>query len=343
MTLLAYRFLVFRFRLISAALAFAGLAARADTVVTASAERLEGKSALTPAGIAIGGKTVALADLFSLTTGAVPKPPGVRLLLTSGAVLPIREVQGTANTRFRAISIDSAPLEFPLADLAAIVLKGGAELPSSPGALLSSGDVFSGTLIALDGNSATLTSPLFGRLNFPLKDLASIVLRPVVAGESPFTLRLRDGTVALANTVGLADNAVVFSLLPNLPPKTIGLGEILSVTHSASAAGRMGDQALSPSDGDGRGLELALPAGTAAFIARVRIDPELMPIARTRVVFLLDGTEVYRTAPLTSLDDPVLITLPTAGKSRLTVRLDSSVPIAARGSLQNIQLLAGRP
>lgn len=361
-------------------LALAALPARADTLVTLDGRLLQGTVRLDPSGTFVVSNSagpIARVELSQLLAFRDQNASAAFLrrgvVLTSGSALAIdRLLKSDPRTLRVARPAPAEPLDLPLASVATLVFAGSPSLRfpahDTPGALLTSGDFFEGDLLSASDQRLVVGSTLFGDRTFdPGKDLVAVRLRAAALPVAPFVVRLTDGTVARASALKSADDRLTFDdpAFGPLSATRFDIAEILAAPGDRLAP--LFDTSVAPASGVAPALRgppapwpvpasplpsVAMPAGTdrtielagraSAVFLRVGVPAALLPARSIRFVALLDGDIVYRSPPLTSVDDAVLIALSTDGRQRLTLRVESDMPTPSEGLWSDALLVRAR-
>jgi len=76
--------------------------------------------------------------------------------------------------------------------------------------------------------------------------------------------------------------------------------------------------------GAGAEIRYALGGNFRSLIGTLGVPAELLPYSPVRLVVLADGQEIYRSAWITSVDDPAPMAVSLVGKNQLTLKLETA-------------------
>jgi len=229
--------------------------------------------------------------------------------------------------------------------------------PGRKGVLLASGDFFEGNVLAVEGGRVKLSSVLFGLQHFDTGQVVAVVLRDVSPVAARYEVRTADGSVLLADrlsvdrsALGVQDRsfgvvkftgeqiveirvgAARFVWLSDLRPARIEMDEprtFVDIFASDRA------NSLAPMSLAGQLVQrgMAILAGGAAtyeidgsyslLLLRVGVPDSVLPVNALTFVILGDGKELYRSAPRTSLDEPLVLTLKISTVKSVVLRVES--------------------
>lgn len=352
--------------ILSVSLLLVSALSRADTLLTTEGRMLEGVVRIEGGGAGLimvprsGSSLHAEADkIISLTMSArtIKRERGV--LLTGGAFIPIDsflKLQGNVlrMTRSGGVTFDLLLTQASLLlfdDAAGLQMPGG----DTPGVLLASGDFFEGELSALNDHTLTLTSTLFGERHFRTdREVVAIRLRNAGAPQGKWIVRLTNGTVARASGVQIAGGVLQFDD-PAAGPMTATLNELVELRRGESPLtplqprdtraraefplwlrGPRPPWATDPDKSGGTILlqgpaphELELDNSVKAVLLRGGVPGAMVPSRALRLSVLVDGKSIFRSAPLTSVDDAVMLSVPVAGKKTLTLQVEGDTDAIA--------------
>ena len=213
------------------------------------------------------------------------------------------------------------------------------------GVLLANGDFLEGKLRSFEEKGVKISSVLFGVRRFGAGDgLVALVLAPVQPVPSTIEVTTLDGSTYQAKgikaqkdgleiedtqlgAVKIASREVaelrigsvrMQSLCEVRPAQVTGQGlikgvEELGVWGSAQALVAKADTEL----------QFELDGGAVALRARVGVPARILPAVGVRFVVVGDGRELLRSAPMTSLDEPVELTVQIAKVRRLGLRVEA--------------------
>jgi hypothetical protein len=224
------------------------------------------------------------------------------------------------------------------------------------GALLDNGDFLEGDFKALADGKVTMVSVLFGISDFEIaSQILAVNLAEIKPASSNWTIRLTDGTIALAEALKF-DSGTLQIQDSQHRPLLATRGQILDIRSGNSrfvALAAIHPDRIEPVDESGFTVDrmpsdlplrlrdltpahcICMAAGGSAswkldgsyrtFICQAGVACDLAPLVKVRFVVLTDGREVYRSPEKTSVDDPAFITVALSGVHELTLRVQSDV------------------
>ena len=223
-----------------------------------------------------------------------------------------------------------------------------------PGILLAGGDYLECSLQEL-GESVKVTSVLFGQRRFARDEVLAAVLDDTPARPAAHEVRLTDGSLLLAGRIVIEPDAMRISTR-SAGELRFGVNQVLEIRAGAlrqqaltglkpaqvdGAAGRftinslpaglsmrLGGQDVERGIGLGAGVTVgyALGGQYRILMAQAGVPEGVLPVNPVRLVIVGDGREIYRSAPRTSLDEPLEITLNVAGVRLLQARIEGQAP-----------------
>jgi hypothetical protein len=334
----------------------------ADVLLTTEGRLLDGAVRMEGGGAALimtprtGPSLRAQADsILSLTLSrrTVKPVPGVRL--TSGAFLPIESFHKLDGNVLRMSRPGGSTFDLPLSQLSLILFDPDDKLVlppgSSPGVLLRSGDFFEGEMTLLSEHTLVISSTLFGERRFRLdRDVLAVRLRSAVKPQGKWIIRLTDGTIARSSSLSIDGGQLKFDdpaagpltatldqlvelrrgdnpFVPISPADTAPPTEFPLTLRGPAAPWGASGKPIAQQAGTVRDLDLA--DGAKALLLRAGVPAALVPSQSVRVVVLVDGKQIYRSPPLTSVDDAVIVSIPLTGKKALTLRVEGQPPAMA--------------
>jgi hypothetical protein len=222
------------------------------------------------------------------------------------------------------------------------------------GVLLTNGDFFDGQFKHFTDNSIRVSSILFGIKSFaPGTQAAAVLLADLNKPTAPFVIHLADASIlpcenlqvskdhltvtnTSLDTLTLSPRQIdridrsgaAFDSLCDLPaavnkPGVFAIDSTL-VGLPPELEGIQSDRALTLASG--AELTYTLDGRYRSLIATLGVPTGLLPYAPARFILVADGQEIFRSPPLTSIDDPLRIAVSLVGKSKLTLHLESTSP-----------------
>ena len=301
---------------------------------------------------------VELAKVLLLSSGrTAPLECGV--VLTSGSIIATRSIDRIDGRTLRVTRSSAPPesVDIALNTVADMVFRRPASatlsLPVSAttGVLLSTGDFFEGEVLSLQGNRIVVSSALFGERVFQVGTevlAARLRQRPAGSDSRRWRIALSDGSVARSDMVRVEKGRLAFTD-PVSGPASVTREQLVGLTAPSDAL--VAIDLVSPAT--------RLPSGLAAVLRKAPPWPDFpaaapTPLAVTgsadvtvdlggrfsavflragapvghlpgrtvRISVLLDGARLFRSAPLTAIDDPLFIAIPTTGKQTLILRAE---------------------
>jgi hypothetical protein len=300
--------------------------------------------------------------------GAIALQHGV--MLVDGGV--IAGDIDTANQNSLRLDVGDREVDIPMASIARIVFHPvkpatWARIPAGhSGAILDNGDFSEGDFQAISGSKLKISSLLFGVTEFDTDTkVQAVVLRDIQPASANWILRLRNGSVVLADKIQLKTSAV--SVMDSTGHKSqINVGQIAQISAGPQQMDYLSDHKPDSVDSldenpwaadmvmtngvamrlrgvsitrgisqtSGTALTFSLPEPRRALIARAGIPLDLPPYAKVQFVVVADGREAYRSPFVTSVDDAVFVNVPLAGVKQITLKVESNL----RGDLGAIGL-----
>lgn len=253
-------------------------------------------------------------------------------------------------------------LSFPLAEVSRVVYSPLNDSlqemlrEARPGVLLLTGDFLEGRFRGIADQRVRISSVLFGLKAAPAAQVAAVQLAPASAGNGKYEIRAVDGSVLFADELGIENGRLVFTMA-GTGKVSLHVTDLLELRAGPSrfAALNKLKPALAGAALHGRGLYvdelpgglslgsrlrsgLALEAGiTAAYdlkgeyrvlTAHAAIAEGSLPTTGLRLVVLGDGRELYRSPPLSSLEDATTLAVPVTGVKKLEIKVEAAAPAA---------------
>ncbi len=333
---------------------FVGPAARADTVWMTDGRAVDGAAVVDGHDLRVGGAAVPIDDVLVATFARRVRTGPQSCVLVDGTVLAGR-VDGIDDRVVRMTTASLGRVSVGVGRVARVCFEPvpGERLSGvSGGLLLRDGDFFEGAFQRLDGAGVTLVSPLLGEATFGVADRAAAwVVRPAARADGDWVVRTTDGSVLVANSLSLAGGAASAEVM-GVGSLAVPLGDVAEVRAGgdrvASLADRVPVAGSAVADGTPIGLaprlvggavgrSVCVPAGgsatyqldgATALACRVGVPAGLVPTAAVRWSVAVDGRTVATGGPVTSVDDPVLVGVPTAGAGQLTLAVEPGAGVA---------------
>jgi len=285
------------------------------------------------------------------------------VVLTSGETIAADVITRLDGSGVRIVRAGGIALVIPATDLAAVFFRPVSadalrHIPAGhAGAVLDNGDFFEGDPAGLDGNQVKISSVLFGIQSFDVSRQArAVIVQDAVIAAANEIVYLVDGSILLGKTASVSDGRLTIDDA-RLGSTTIEAATIAHMSMGGDAFDTLSH--LAPSKVDG-GPGYAIDATTAgvpmmllgavathgigqrpgvsltwdldgkykSVIAKAGVPLGLVPMQRLQFVVLADGKEIFRSAPLSSVDDPALLALSMIEVKTLTLRVDASDPFA---------------
>lgn len=346
--------------LLTASASLADIVITTDGRILDGAARFEDASAITVVQRTGPNVRLELSKVLLLQSTQSPRLKcGVRL--TSGSVVAATAIVSLDDRNLRVLRGDQ-PIDIPTATVAEIIVPPTANvtppnLPpgQAPGVLLAKGDFFEGDIDSLAGGRVVVSSALFGDRTFVLGDeVVALRLRPIPKSNdaSQWRIVLVDGSVARPDSIGAEKGRLMFTdpvsgptsvpresvmemrapasrtipLAPVSPTKTLPSG-LTPALRFAAPWEKPGDKLATgpavPLSLNGRAdATLDLGDRFSAVYLRAGLPVGHLPGVTVRVSVLLDGVRLFRSAPMTATDDPLLLAIPATGKKTLTLRAE---------------------
>ncbi len=302
-----------------------------------------------------------------VSDGAAPEPPKRAVVLRDGTLIAVERIDHLGETSVKFYRNDLRDVRVARSRVARLYFR-----PISPdmrrsldagsaGVVMKNGDLYEGDVRAVDGNRISVSSVLFGNSSFDLSDqAAAAILSPV--GEEPceYVVHLTDGSALRCASIASEKGKLVCQqgVLGRIPVDYRSIREIqyagrrlrslaeLRPSNISAAAGidpgyQPNAVVASPVDqsprygiglGGGGSITYDLGGQYILFTATAGAAAGLAPLARLQFVVLGDGRELYRGEPITSVDDPLNLTVAVAKVRNLTLRIETPEPLlGARG------------
>lgn len=285
------------------------------------------------------------------------------VILRNGSIIGHVNIQSADEKTVQCTRGDGKPFSISTNEVARLILGSVTPVqlskipPTGTGVLMTKGDFFEGDFASLKDGRVKINSVVFGP-----KDLAMgaearvVVLHEVGISQAAWVVRTREGFVYMAQSVKLERNQLWiddetagaikvdggrvaeinagdgrFDSLVDRKPAKIEVDAGLSPA-TAYAIHLPGGNAMSlggqPCDRGilcqaGASLRFDLDGNYKVFLARAGVPDSVLPTLAVRWLILADGKEIYRSKPLTSLDDPVNVSVNVAGVKSLVLRIES--------------------
>ena len=328
---------------------------RADVVRTTDGRRVVGRVTVKGHGLRVGGVGVPLGDVLDATFDRRVRTAGASCVLVDGTTLAGR-IDGIDDRAVRMTTAAVGAAAVPIDRVGRVCFGpvGGELLGKVPaggaGLLLRDGDFFDGAVRGFTGATVTMTSPLLGEQTFGTADrAAAVVLRAVGRPAGAWVVRATDGSVLVADTVEWTDGAVRMTVA-GLGAMAVRLSDVAAVRAGGSRVVSLAD--VTPTAGTavadatavglpprlvggpvdrsvcvspGTSVTYRLGGAYTAFACRAGVVAGVVPTAGVRWTVRLDGRTVAGGGPVTSVDDPAAVTVPTAGAGELTLSVDPVV------------------
>ena len=244
-----------QFTAIAGILLWAALSVQGDTVITQDGQRHEGALTLQAGAVKIGTALVPLKELREFTRdqpeAVAPKDELARLTaglmaigqpaaLSWNGTLIAGRVTAIDDTK---VSLENQPAQLFLStgNLAAVFFTAisyhqlEALRSRNAGVLLKGGDFFEGRLLGMKDGRVELESILFGRKSFGIGTEAEVLwIRPPKVDPAAYTVRTRNGSVILAESVELTADGVEIDQ-PPLRQHRIPLADLVKLQRGNAA------------------------------------------------------------------------------------------------------------
>ena len=338
-----------------AAVLMLGVPARADVLRTTDGRTLVGTVVVDGHGLKVGGGVVPLGELLDVRFDRRVWTAAQSCVLVDGTTLAGR-IDGIDGRGVRVTTAAIGTVRVPVERVGRVCfepISGDllARVPAGTGGLLlRDGDFFEGALQRCDGSTITMASPLLGEATFGTPDrAAALVLRPVGRVKGSWVARTVDGCTLVTEVVELTGGAVRADVA-GMGPVAVRLSDVASIRAAGERVVSLAD--LTPTGGTAvdDATPVGLPprlvggpvdrsvcvsAGTtatyrlggaySAFACRAGVPAGVVPTEGMRWHVRLDGRAVADGGPRTSVDDPVAVSVPTAGAAELTLSVDPAV------------------
>jgi hypothetical protein len=356
------------------ALLLVGGVARGDVVRMTDGRTITGTVAVEGQGLRVGGSVVSLDDVLDVTFDRRVRTAGQCCVLTDGTTLAGR-VEGVDDRGVRIATPAIGELPVPIDRVARVQFASvsGELLGRIPtgesGLLLRDGDFFEGDLQRCDGATITMASPLLGEATFGTADrAAALVLRPAARTGGAWVVRTTDGSVLVTDAVTLVGGAVRADVA-GVGAVAVRLSDVASLRAAGDRVVSLADVVPSGGTAVDDGTPVGLPprlvggaversvcvsAGTSvtyhlggaysAFACRAGVPAGVVPAVGVRWRVRVDGRVVADGGgPRTSVEDPVGVTVATAGVAELTLCADPAVAGGVVLFADPVLVRAGRP
>jgi regulation of enolase protein 1 (concanavalin A-like superfamily) len=307
---------------------------------------------------------VTVSGLDALNAGAAGSPlRGV--VLRDGSILG-GEVRSATDSAIRLVR-DGQEISIPPTDVSRIIfvpMSGQllARLATARmGVLLANGDVVEGEFNTISDGKVAISSVLFGLRKFHLNDVAAAILRenPPTPAARNFEVRAGDGSLLLvdklssesgsllaetsfAGKLKLSQDQVVEIRAGGARFKPLTEIKASSVTGPAGgfailngASGRILVRGQAPSRmiriAAGTAASYKLDGGYRLFALRFAVPDGFLPTTAVSLVVMGDDKEIYRSLPITALDEPLAVAVKLASAQRMTLKLESDGPVELGG------------
>jgi hypothetical protein len=286
------------------------------------------------------------------------------IVLTTGEVIAADSITRLDGGGVRIVRSGGIVLDIPASDLAAVFFRPVSpdvlrHIPSGhPGAVLDNGDFFGGDPAGLDANQVKISSILFGIQSFDVsRQVRAVILQDVAIPDANEIVHLVDGSVLLGKSASISEGRLTIddarlgpvtveartvahislggdafdSLARFVPSKAEGgpSGYAIDATTVGASMTLVG---ISAAHGIGQSagvwLSWNLAGNYKSFIAKAGVPSGLVPMQELRFIVLADGNEIFRSAPLSSVDDPASVALSVKGVKVLTLRVEAPDPLA---------------
>lgn len=361
---------------LAACLAVAGMRAvrsAASTIHTLSGKSYEGIVTIDPKGYFVvddggGGAMVSVKPEDLLDAMLAPSSTTMEsgLVLTDGSAIAAVDVTkmetgaGGNVTYARGTGQQKEPTaKVARLMLARVSVADLAKIPTGhTGVLLASGDFYEGTVRGIDQQTVTVDSLLFGLTKFASgRQVTAVILADVKTADSNWIVRLRDGSVILADAIRVDGNHLVVENRTQgaMPVVAAELVEVTAGAARLRPLWKLRPDKIDPSGVDkllidstpmGAGLSLfghhvehgmtqaagcsatwTLAGRYRAFLASAGVPEGLVPGSAVKFIVLVDGRPAYTSPPRTSVDDPVDIVVDLQGAQSMVLRIESDRPM----------------
>ncbi len=308
---------------------------------------------------------VAIGGMDAINAGA-PSTPSRGIVLRDGSILS-GEIRSATDSAIRVRRGDQE-LSIPPTDVSRIILLPlSSQLMTrmtNPrvGVILASGDVVEGEFQGITDGRVVVSSVLFGLKKFNLNEVAAVILNdtPAAPPARNFEIVTSDGSSILVDKLSSESQNLIaetsfagklkltqdelseiragrsrFKALTDLKPTIAGPPEAVSLITSAASSkltirGQTPSRAIRLSTSSA--INYKLDGGYRMLALRFAVPDGILPLSPVRLVVLVDGKEIHRTPPITSLDDPAPVSIKLAGAQSFTLRLESDGPGQLGGS-----------
>lgn len=227
------------------------------------------------------------------------------------------------------------------------------------GVILTSGDFFEGSVIGIDDSRIRVSSVLFGLKRYDTGQVVAAILRDPAPTPSKYEVRPADGSLIFADALTFEKDRLVvptrlagnlkflpadliditagssrFQSLLDLKPTKVDAPpnrstpawapDATTVGLPMSLGGKPAERGIGLSAG--ATLTYALDGNYRILILRLGVPDGVLPTNPVRFTLIADGKELFKSNPLTTLDDPAVLTVPIADVKQLTIRLDATLP-----------------
>jgi hypothetical protein len=303
-------------------------------------------------------KPVALSNVLHATLVPESRPLWRGVVLTTGEAIAANSITRLDSDDVRLVRPGGIAVELAATDVASVIFRPitpvmQRHIPiGHAGAVLDNGDFFEGDPAGFEANQVKISSVLFGIQSFDVgKQARAVVLQDAASPDANEVVRLVDGSVLLGKSASISqgrltiDDARLGSItveartvaqismggdtldtLTRLAPSKVDgtpIGYAIDATTAGVAIALLG---TAPAHGIGQrpGVSLTWDVGGKykSVIAKAGVPLEILPLQRLQFVVLADAKEVFRSPPISSVDDPVTIAVSLADVQTLTFRVE---------------------
>ncbi len=288
---------------------------------------------------------VELSDLLSLSVETRDlKPPRRQVTLVTGGRISGDDILAVNDREVRLKRPDGSLVNFNTSLVSRIDYRpaddGVATPESFVGVQLAAGDLAEGEIISVDQKEAKISSVLFGIQSFDVqKSVRAVQFRAAGVSSARYIVRTIDGSEWHATKLSINNGRLTIES-DAAGRAEVGGESVVSIELGPGAAEPLaGGQSIALRPGDRR--EFSLGGKYRAALLTVSIPRRYVPNRPARFVASIDGKDVARTEPLTSIDGPVLLTFTVRGGQSMSVRLEADGParIGVAGMIDDIKMV----
>lgn len=302
----------------------------------------------------VTGADPRIIEVDAFVSSIDPRQPGAGMVILRGGSRIVGAVGFADATSTVITRADGARISVPTTEVARILFRRfGEDLPGllppgRRGVITSDGDFLEGELRGIQDGQVRVSSLLFGMRSLGAGYGAiAVSLRDIAAARSRFVVRCVDGSLLLADDLGIERRDLLVTL-PGEGRLRVRWDDLVELAAGESRLRFLADMRATAAEGEpapatrpaafsaaaaarisgreyrrcvvarpGTRLVWQIDGQYAALVCRVGVAQGALPTAALTFVVIGDGRELCRSQPRTSADEPQLLSANVAGVRRL--------------------------